>query len=131
MTYCNYCKVYIRDKKTKCPLCQNVLPDNGNVEEAEDIYPVIPLAYERHILIRILAFISVVAIVISYVVYKIFPTSVNWPGFVLLGLVSAWLSLVYILRKRHNITKTIMWQVIIVFGTCSILDWKIGWRVGR
>jgi len=53
-------------------LCQNVLPDNGNVEEAEDIYPVIPLAYERHILIRILAFISVVAIVISYVVYKYF-----------------------------------------------------------
>lgn len=128
MTYCNYCKVYIRDKKTKCPLCQNVLPDNGNVEEAEDIYPVIPLAYERHILIRILAFISVVAIVISYVVYKIFPTSVNWPGFVLLGLVSAWLSLVYILRKRHNITKTIMWQVIIVSGLVVFWDWKIGWR---
>jgi len=112
-------------------LCQNVLPDNGNVEEAEDIYPVIPLAYERHILIRILAFISVVAIVISYVVYKIFPTSVNWPGFVLLGLVSAWLSLVYILRKRHNITKTIMWQVIIVSGLVVFWDWKIGWRVGR
>lgn len=128
MMYCNYCKVYIRDKKEKCPLCGNVLPDNGNIEEAEDIYPVIPLTYRRHILVRILVFISVVAIVASYVVYKIFPTSVNWPGFVLLGLISAWLSLVYVLRKRHNITKTITWQVIIVSGLVIFWDLKIGWK---
>ncbi|GAE89874.1 DUF6320 domain-containing protein [Acetivibrio straminisolvens] len=127
MIYCNYCKIYIRDKKAKCPLCGNVLPENGRIEKAEDIFPVIPLTYERHILIRILIFISIVAIVASYVVYKIVPTNVNWPGFVLFGLLSVWLSLIYALRKRYNITKSIMWQVIIVSGLVIFWDWKIGW----
>ena len=63
----------------------------------------------------------------SYVVYKIVPTNVNWPGFVLFGLLSVWLSLIYALRKRYNITKSIMWQVIIVSGLVIFWDWKIGW----
>jgi len=78
--------------------------------------------------IRILVFISIVAIVVSYTVYKMVPVDVNWPGLVLLGLVSIWLSLTNILRKRHNITKSIMWQVIIVSVLTVFWDWRIGWR---
>ncbi|NLP13612.1 MAG: hypothetical protein GX383_03840 [Clostridium sp.] len=127
MIFCGHCKVYIRDGKTICPLCGNILSDEGNDGTGEDIYPVIPLSYERHMVIRILVFISIVAIVTSYIVYRMIPTNVNWPGLVFLGLISIWLSLTNALRKRHNITKSIMWQVIIVSGLTVFWDWKIGW----
>ncbi|WP_010243993.1 DUF6320 domain-containing protein [Acetivibrio cellulolyticus] len=128
MILCNNCKVYIRDGKSICPLCGNFLSEDSQGTKGEEIYPVIPPAYERHLVIRILVFISIVAIVISYIIFKIFPTSVNWPMFVVFGLISMWLSITDALRKRHNITKSIIWQVIIVSMLTIFWDWKIGWR---
>ena len=117
MIFCNHCKVYIRDGKETCPLCGNILSDNNNGVKGEEIYPEIPLTYNRHMVIRILVFISVVAMVVSCTVYKMVPVNVNWPGLVFLGLVSVWLSLINVLRKRHNITKSIMWQVTLYRGS--------------
>lgn len=128
MIYCKQCKVHIRDKKSKCPLCGNILADDINTVEGDNVYPLIPPAYEKHLAIRILLFISIVAIVLSYFIHKLFPTSVNWPMLVLLGLLSTWLSITDALRKRHNITKSIMWQVIIVSALSIFWDWKIGWK---
>lgn len=128
MIFCDHCKVYIQDGKAVCPLCGDILSDDGNGSKGEDIYPMIPPSYERHLVIRILVFISIVMIVISYVIYKIFPISVNWPMFILFGVLSMWLSLSEALRKRHNITKSIMWQVIIVSVLTIFWDWRIGWR---
>lgn len=128
MIYCKQCKVHIRDKKAKCPLCGNILADDINTVEGDNVYPLIPPAYEKHLAIRILLFISIVAIVLSYFIHKLFPTSVNWPMLVLLGLLSTWLSITDALRKRHNITKSIMWQVIIVSALSIFWDWKIGWK---
>ena len=128
MILCNHCKVYVRDGKDKCPLCGNLLMYNEKSNREEAIYPVIPPAYERHLAIRILVFISIVASVISFFIYNLFPTSVNWPVLVVLGIISTWLSITYALRKRSNITKTIMWQVFIMSLLSIIWDWKIGWR---
>ena len=128
MILCNHCKVYIRDGKNKCPLCGNILSQKDNENKEEAIYPEIPPSYERHLAIRILIFISVVAVVISYIIYSLFPTKVNWPMLVLLGIASMWLSITYVLRKRSNITKTIMWQVVIMSLLSILWDWKIGWR---
>ncbi|MEN2773917.1 DUF6320 domain-containing protein [Acetivibrio clariflavus] len=128
MILCNHCKVYIRDGKNKCPLCGNILSHNEGINKEEAIYPEIPPAYERHLAMRILIFISVVAIVISFIIYRLFPTSVNWPVLVVMGIMSVWISIGYVLRKRSNITKTIMWQVVIMSLLSIIWDWKIGWR---
>lgn len=128
MIYCTHCKVYIRDDKTICPLCGNILSNVESDSKGEEIYPTIPLDYERHMVIRILLFISIVAIVTSYIIYKMIPADINWPVLVLFGLLSIWLSLTNALRKRYNITKSIMWQVIIVSGLTVFWDWKIGWK---
>lgn len=128
MILCNNCKVYIRDDKTVCPLCGNILPEHNMESKGESIYPTIPPAFERHIAIRILVFISIVAIVVSTITYKIFPTSVNWPVLVLFGILSMWLSITDALRKRYNITKSILWQVVIVSILAVFWDWKTGWR---
>jgi len=128
MIFCNHCKVYIRDGKNICPLCGNIVSNNDNFDKEDKVYPVIPPTYERHLLMRILIFISIVAIVISYIIYSLFPTSINWPMLVLFGIISIWLSIADALRKRYNITKSIMWQVIIMSLLSIFWDWKTDWR---
>lgn len=131
MKYCNYCKVQIRGNRNNCPLCSNILADVADTEVYKgqgEIFPSIPPIYEYHLAMRIMIFISVVAIVISFVVYIIYPIYAIRPTFVILGLISMWLSLIMVLWKRHNIAKNILWQVIIVSFMAVIWDWNTGWK---
>jgi len=128
MSYCNHCRVHLRGKSDRCVLCGNALVNATLPDTEGEIFPDIPLAVESHLAIRILVFISIVGAVVSFAVRMIIPSSVNWPIFVVLGLVSVWLSLIFIVRKRYNIHKTIVWQVTIVAGLSLFWDWETGWR---
>lgn len=127
----------VRGNKERCPLCGNILSDVKDTDPQDinpqnEIYPDVPPFYQRHIAIRIMAFISVVAIVVGFVVHKIFPSKTNWPMFELLGIISMWITLIVVLRKRHNIPKNIMWLVLIVSVLSVIWDWRtggIGWSL--
>lgn len=125
MQYCNHCKVHIRENKTKCPLCRNILSEEDASEE--DVYPYIPPFIEKHTAIKFMIFISIASIVISFAINIIFPTRVNWPLFVVFGLLSLWLGLIVIVKKRYHIPKKIVWQVIIISGLSVFWDWEIGW----
>ncbi len=72
-------------------------------------------------------FISISVVVISFSAYLVFPTDINWPLLVVFGLASTWISLLVIIRKRHNIPKTILWQVVIVTLLSLFWDWETGW----
>lgn len=128
MRYCSHCRVLIRGKNQRCALCGNTLPVPELVDEQEGIFPEIPPTYERHLAIRIMVFISFATVVASFAIRMIFPTGINWPIFVVFGLISMWLSLIIVLRKRHDIPKTIMWQVAIVSLLSVFWDWQTGWR---
>jgi len=105
-----------------------MLPEGSEGSLQEEICPVIPPSYESHLAVKIMVFISIVATVASFAVYIIFPTDINWPILVLLGILSMWVSLVVVIRKRHNMPKNIMWQVTIVSALSVVWDWKTGWR---
>jgi hypothetical protein len=105
-----------------------MLPEGSEGSLQEEICPVIPPSYESHLAVKIMVFISIVATVASFAVYIIFPTDINWPILVLLGILSMWVSLVVVIRKRHNMPKNIMWQVTIVPALSVVWDWKTGWR---
>ncbi|MGI6730771.1 MAG: DUF6320 domain-containing protein [Anaerovoracaceae bacterium] len=126
MQYCNHCRVSIRGNKDRCPLCKNVIAPG--VKNSAEIYPKIPLEYERYLVIRILIFITIVTIVVSFAVYRLIPSNINWPIFVLLGLLSMWLSIAFVLRKRHNLTKNMMWLVLLASALSVLWDWRIGWK---
>lgn len=130
MQYCNNCRVHIRGNMERCVLCGNILSPDESGPDAEygDVFPEIPPEYERHLAMRIMVFVSVAVIVASFAVRMIFPSDVNWPLFVLFGLGSMWLSLITIVRKRHNIPKTIVWQVTVVSVLSLLWDSATGWR---
>ncbi|NCB52095.1 MAG: hypothetical protein EOM54_09480 [Clostridia bacterium] len=126
MQYCDNCRVYVRGNKERCVLCGNQLSPAGRGEEEPDLFPDIPPEYESHLALRIMILFSVTTIVASFAARMIFPTTVNWPLYVLFGLLSMWLSLIIIVRKRHNIPKTIVWQVSIVSVLSIFWDWQTG-----
>lgn len=137
MQYCNQCRVQIRGNTDRCVLCGNLLNSGADVRNSpraeagrsgKEVFPEIPPAYERHLAIRILVFISFAAIVASFAMRMIFPSGVNWPLYVVLGLVSMWLGLIIVIRKGYHIPKTIMWQVTVVSILSVIWDKMTGWR---
>lgn len=128
MQYCSQCRVSIRGNKDRCILCGNTLSTSDPDKGREDIFPEIPPAFERHLAIRILIFISFTAAVTSFTIRIIFPTNINWPLFVVFGLVSMWLGLIIVVRKRNHIPKVILWQAAAVSLLSVFWDWQIGWR---
>lgn len=99
MKYCEYCKVYTREDRENCPLCENKL-ENIN-EEHEQIFPKIPSIYKRNLALKIMGFISIALIVLSFAIYFLFPSNINWPILVLFGLLSVWLDFFFLIRKKH------------------------------
>lgn len=129
MQYCNYCNVHIRDRKEKCPLCGNVLPkEDKDTDEIDNAFPTIALSYEKNLAKKIMIFISIAAVVVSFSIEAIFPTRINWPMLVLLGLISMWLCLIVILQKSYHIPKKIVWMVFLVSILALFWDWNTGWR---
>ncbi|WMM24874.1 DUF6320 domain-containing protein [Tissierella sp. MB52-C2] len=126
MNYCTHCEVKIRENQEECPLCGNMLSGISN-NRHEDIFPRIPPYYERHLAIRILLFISVAAVAISFSINIIFPSNINWPLLLLFALVSIWLGVIALVQRRYHISKKIVRQVCIISLLGVFWDWKIGW----
>ncbi len=128
MHYCNQCHVHISGGGARCVLCGNTLSSPGAESARNRIFPDIPPAFESHMALRIMIFVSVAAAIVSFAIRLLFPTSINWPIYVVAGLVSMWLGLIIVLRKRHNIPKTILWQVTVVSCLSVLWDLLTGWR---
>ena len=126
MQYCEHCKVHIRGNRKYCPLCQNTLSGLGS--EEEEVFPDIPVTYQYNLMIRVMMFISISIVVVSLAVNAMFPVNVNWPMFIIFGILCIWISLAMVIRKRHNIPKSIIWQVGVISVLAVLWDWKTGWR---
>ena len=116
MLYCKNCKIYLTGKYMRCPLCKGDL--TGEADQAENVFPTVPSrakAYQT--LLAWLAFGSVAAAAVCIAVNLILPSGGWWFLFVVCGILSFWVSLALVLKKRMNIPKTILWQV----GVLSLL----------
>lgn len=127
MKYCKHCKVHIREDHDRCVLCENILEINSD-KENEDIFPQIPPFYESHLALKIMVFISIVAVVLSFAIDTIFPSNINWPILFMLAVISIWIELIIIIQRRYHIPKKIIWQVVIISILSIFWDYEIGWR---
>ena len=118
MLYCKNCNVHLSGEYARCPLCQGHL--TGEADRGENVFPAVPPgAQVPHALLARLAFGSVVAAAACIAVNLILPSGGWWFLFVVGGILSLWISLALVLRKRRNIPKTILWQV----GALSLLGY--------
>ena len=128
MKYCNTCNVSVRGTNERCVLCGKTLKTTDSTVWNEEVFPVVPPFYKSRLAVRIMIFISLSAVVVSYAIRMIFPTDFDWPIFILFGILSAWLSLNVIIQKGKSIPRVIIWQVTVVPLIALFWDWKTGWR---
>lgn len=127
MKYCRHCKVYIREEHDRCILCQNILEEKSD-GLVEDVFPDIPPFYESHLALKIMIFISIVALVLSFGINMIFRSNINWPILFMFAVISIWVGLIIIVQKRYHIPKKIVWQVVII---CILAVFGIIKQVGE
>ena len=127
MNYCEQCKVSVTGQRSRCPLCQSVLRDEG--EPYEEVFPVIPTVYNRfQFFFKLLIFASAVLGIVSAVINLLLPQSGVWSLFVLGGIGCLWVFLFIAVRKRNNIPKNILWQVAVTILFCLLWDLFTGWH---
>jgi len=119
MKYCSKCKLDVRTASDLCPLCQNKL--TGESETAA--YPNIPTIYKRfELFFKILFMSSLGLAVISIAVNLILQAFGWWWHYAVFGIFCVWVSIFHIIKRRHNIPKAIMNQVLITAIFCIIWD---------
>lgn len=113
MKYCGKCKVHVTGSRHYCPLCQNEL--EGEAETEKEIFPELePPKTPFRSLIRIMLFISIAAGAICVAVNLSLRGTGWWSLIVLGGLGTLWAALMVLIKKRKNILKNIIWQLIII-----------------
>ena len=126
MQNCEKCKVFLKGNYSICPLCGGIIQEETKTENE---FPVIPTIYQEfNYFIRLMTLISIAAIVISFAVNLIFMKESRWSLLVAAGIVCMWLSLFLIIRKKSNIPKTILWQVVLLSVFSVLWDVSMGWR---
>ncbi len=126
MQKCDYCKVTLKGNYEVCPLCGGILLENE--EKSEEVFPNLPTIFQEfNIFIRVIILISIAAIIISFAINLIFTKDSRWSLVVAAGIACMWVSLFVIIRKKNNIPKTIVWQVVVISILSVLWDWSIGW----
>ncbi len=133
MQFCDRCKVQVAGSRKYCPLCQGSLTGSGEPEN--EAFPVLPRWYSRSgLLLHAMIFLSVTAAVVCFAINAMFPAERVWSVFVAAGIAFMWIGLATALRKRHNIPKTILWEVVLLsvfsvfWDLLAGMNWS-GWSV--
>lgn len=127
MRHCEKCKVNVSIPRAQCPLCQNQIISDGKPEA--EIFPEIPLVQHKYgLALRILMFISFVAITVCVTINILLPFETFWSLIVILGIAGMWLSIYTAIKKRRNISKNLLWQAVLLSVLITGIDWFTGWH---
>lgn len=129
MHYCKHCNISIRGDHDRCILCENIL-DKGSHgdQEEEEVFPEIPPLYQGHLALKIMIFISIVGLVVSFGLSLIFSSDIKWSILFMFAVLSIWIGVINIIQKRVHIAKKILRQVIILSGLSVFWDYQTGWE---
>lgn len=125
MKFCEHCKVYVKGQRKNCPLCENTLVGDNTEDE---IFPTIPETYQYNLILRIMIFLTICISALSIALKTMFPMKLNWPLFVIGGMICTWVSLYLVIKQRHNIPKSLVWQVGVITIFAVIWDVFTGWH---
>lgn len=107
---------------------QNAGRTSGQLAQTEpSAYPFIPLQLRPRLALKILLFISLLAVGSSYLVHATWPSPFPWPHLVVLGVINLWMYAVIIIRKRRNIAKFFVYHTVLLSLFALAWDASFGW----
>lgn len=134
MKYCDKCKVRVIGSQEQCPLCLRNLNSSTLEQEVVDngqkeVFPYISTLYKaHHMIFKVMTFISIALVVISVALNLIISDEHWWSLFVIAGVACFWLSFYVAFRKRKNIPKNILYQVVMISIIMVVWDYITGWK---
>lgn len=127
MKKCKECRIQVTGRWQTCPLCGRELEISGN-QSSPDPFPKIPLTFNRRKTFYLLIIYSVVFILFFFALEVFQPAEIQRLEYVLLAVMSLWLVVLILIRKRRNIAKGIVY-LILSFSTLSLyFDYISGWQ---
>lgn len=107
---------------------QNAGRTSGQLAQTEpSAYPMIPLQLRPRLALKILLFISLLAVGSSYLIHATWPSPFPWPHLVVLGVINLWMYAVIIIRKRRNIAKFFVYHTVLLSLFALAWDASFGW----
>jgi hypothetical protein len=124
MVRCEHCGINLADNPAVCPLCDQATTFVDATCVCD--YPRILTGWALRIILRLLALLTVGALIVVPVINLLNPTQVWWSVIVIGGILYAWLSLFLVLRARRNIGLLIFVQLLAISGLCLVVNWTLG-----
>ncbi|MFC6464723.1 DUF6320 domain-containing protein [Marinilactibacillus sp. GCM10026970] len=127
MNQCPHCQAMVKGEWLKCPLCGQQIMELEQAEVASDPFPAIPLRFNRARVTELLTLISVVAVVIYFLVQWLWSFEFFGLDYIIFGIMSMWMVVLIIIRKRRNITKGILYLILLLSGISLYFDFINEW----
>lgn len=125
MRYCSHCKVKIANDIEYCPLC-----DMGT-EKTDEVfaldYPYVKSRFSRGLLLRLITFLALVFVIVSFTVDHLVPTGSPWVFIAAAAILYLWISAINVLRYTPNPASIILCQLISVSGLTYVIDYFTGY----
>ncbi|MEG2457309.1 MAG: DUF6320 domain-containing protein [Bacilli bacterium] len=127
MKYCEKCKLKIMQDIKYCPLCKSILIEKEK-SDYDTIFPIRKKQSTGYLAYKIMFFVSLLICFVTFFINIFFPGYGWWSLFVIAAIACAWVSLIYVVKNRRNVIKTIFYQVLIFYLVVLLWDLITGWK---
>lgn len=125
MNKCPKCEVVLKTSSDTCPLCHNKI----KLKEKNSIYPELKTTYREHrILMKLSLFITLCGIIFSLLINYWISNEISWSIFVILGILSFWLTLSTGINHRHGFMRILFAEILIILLLSIIWDLLTGFH---
>lgn len=131
MQHCSRCNVQIMGPAARCPLCQGAL--EGTPDTEEKMFPDMSRMQSRMMLgFKVFTFLCIAVVVLAGAGNLLFPGRIFWAGFVAAAAACVWVLTAVAFRKRRNLLKSSLWEMLLLWG--MFLMWDVltgfdGWSL--
>ena len=125
MRKCPECQVSVKGEWDKCPLCE--APLDSNVTVTPSSMPDVPLQFNRRFITQFLMAFSLIVVAVILGIGLLYHGRIQLFQGAAFGIITMWLAVLTLIRKRRNIAKSLLYLLIILSLMCIYLDYTIGW----
>ena len=132
MRYCPECKVSVGEPAVYCPLCGAKLDDQTEGKTAEKLYPDFSKPDHKKMGLpfaaKLLAFISLAAVIICTVLDLIISGRLTWSVYVAAGILVAWVTIALPILRQLNLNTMLLYDLCSISALLILIDATTGWN---
>lgn len=125
MRRCAQCQSNIKGDWQRCPLCESPLETSVPYEPSS--FPDVPLQFNRRSLTQLLILLSILFVLVMLVVGFFYRGEILWLQSAIFGIVSMWLAVLILIRKRRNLAKSLLYLLVTLSFLSVYIDYLTAW----